>query len=252
MENPLELPAPEDPIQQVHDLARDLAYGAIHNIWAAEISVIMFGASEHWAAFSRGVEDSEVYPILKYLDQKWKNQQPSARLLLSFGYFLLIRQSEDSDFYLLTEKAFALLQKPATPPSVFISYRQVESSALGLLIESRLKLVDSNINVFIDKLIEPSEDLRERIHQAILQCRYFVCLLGPTTLENSPMVKEEIALARRLKRTVFPICHNGYKVDDNYRALLDDTKAFVIEPESAEEYELAMIKLLNGMGYSNL
>ncbi len=51
MENPLELPVPDDPIERVHALARDLAYGALHNEWQSEITMYQSGSWTHEPCF---------------------------------------------------------------------------------------------------------------------------------------------------------------------------------------------------------
>jgi hypothetical protein len=153
---------------------------------------------------------------------------------------------------LLTSKAFALLDAPITPPNVFISYKQEESSSLALLVEARLKLVERNIHIFIDKLFKGGDNLEGRIRSAIKDCRYFVCLLAPNTLVEPSWVKKEIGWALEEDCTIIPICHNGFRVGDGFPAELKNDYGIIVEKENAEQYELAMIKLLNSMDYSTI
>ncbi|MGQ9887991.1 MAG: toll/interleukin-1 receptor domain-containing protein [Aggregatilineales bacterium] len=120
----------------------------------------------------------------------------------SFGY---LKVSENGN-HVLTLRAFDLLRTPVTPPTIFISYRRNTSSALSLLIEARLKLVDRNINVFIDKLLEPGDEWHAELEARVRQSRYFVCLLAPKSLE-SKFVPNEItwALNEKQKRSDFLI-----------------------------------------------
>ncbi len=156
-----------------------------------------------------------------------------------------------------------------SPPALFISYKRSESSALGLLVEARLKLADSNINVFIDKELEPGDKWHGRLEKEVRQRPFFVCLLGPTSL-GSPYVRNEIRWAldeaEKSDTLIIPICHNNYLFDaelhpdltndaeeiDALVAQLAVNNAIVVNPENAEEYELAMLKLLNRLGYSNI
>ena len=38
MDNPLEQPAPDDPIERVHAFARDLAWGAVNGKWGSSFN----------------------------------------------------------------------------------------------------------------------------------------------------------------------------------------------------------------------
>ncbi|MBZ0304274.1 MAG: toll/interleukin-1 receptor domain-containing protein [Anaerolineae bacterium] len=265
MENPLELPVPDDPIEKIHALARDIAFGAAQKRWTAHLKVI--NAEQEGIIADNGLNNG--------LKPKWGDSPNhySVHLLTSFGY--LARSTSASylnqgeAYYDITEKAFSLLGHPATPSSVFISYKRGESSAFGLLIEARLKLVDSNIGVFIDKLLEPGDKWHAQLEERVRQSRYFVCLLGPKSL-GSIYVRNEIRWALdeadHSDTVIIPICHNRYSVGAELsdelgtdaaeiKALLPRlsvNNAIIVNPESAEAYELAIMKLLNKLGYSNI
>jgi hypothetical protein len=121
-----------------------------------------------------------------------------------------------------------------------------------LCVEASLKLKDQNINVFIDKLLNPGEGWEKQLEEAVRQSRYFICLIGPNTLD-SVVVRREIAWAHESsERVVIPLWHNGYKRDQRYDELFGDIQAIPIHNESAEAYELAIIKLLNRLEYSTI
>ncbi len=252
MDNPLKLPAPKEVIQQIHTLARDLAYGVITGLWSAKFYVMpAIGRNgEDWLGDDVIFED-DTDSLSRYLVDKWNDTPPRAYLMRSFEYFTISEVRDSGQInYLLTQKAFDLLQQPATLPSVFISYRQDQSSALGLLIEARLKIADSNAHIFIDKLLIPGDDWEKRLQDTIRQSRYFVCLLGAETLARSKMVYQEIQWAADAGCTMIAVCHGGYTIDALCPPELSRKQAIIIRQESAEEYELAMIKLLNSLGYS--
>lgn len=172
---------PEDYISRIRELARDLAFGVTNNWWGARFPIdLPFNGQ----AFSN------------WLGAKWKPKGsheniPSIDTLIAFGY------AEDTGNHLcrLTQRAYELLDKPATPPSVFISYRRSESSALGLLIEARLKMV-GNPNPFIDKNLVAGDEWHGELQAKVQNCRYFVCLIGKTTLD-SPMYSKKFSGHRK-------------------------------------------------------
>src|SRR5262249_7958909 len=140
------------------------------------------------------------------------------------------------------------LEKPTVAPSVFISYRRNQSSALGLLIVARLKAVGVP-NPFIDMVIDPGAEWHALLEKTIRQSRYFIALIGPGTLE-SPYVRNEIAWALITPdQVIIPCWHGGFNPGPDYPAALGTRNAIRLKEESAQEYELALIKLLNRMGY---
>ncbi|MBZ0295442.1 MAG: toll/interleukin-1 receptor domain-containing protein [Anaerolineae bacterium] len=281
MENPFEQSAPDDYLERIHAFARDLAYGVAVGLWGSKFFVNSNGNEENWKAEVKRV-GGQTDPFFKLKTTKWENKQPPLSTLISFGYLATddpppkfqgsTVQSPLSlpgrDFF-LTSKAFALLERPLTPPSIFISYKRNESSALGLLIEARLKLIDRNIQVFIDKLLEPGDKWHSELEEKVRQCHYFICLLGPKTL-GSEYVRREIwwALEEADKGNcvIIPVCHNEYNFGSELPDELHEQRAEIepllarlntnngatVFPERAEEYELAMIKIINKLGYSTI
>ena len=288
MENPLVLLVPDDPIKRVGEFARDLAYGAINGAWESTIVLHQHGNWSHDPTTM--IEGKESYSSEEMeFSSKWADEYPSPSLLFSFGYIERIAERGEKGImpspqiyaldefipspfeveYVLTPAAFALLEKPVTPPSVFISYRRSESSALGLLIESRLKRADPEINVFIDKELDPGDKWHGRLETEVRQRPFFVCLLGPTSM-GSHYVRNEILWAldeADISGTlIIPICHNGYNFGAKLPRKLQKEAVMInplvqrlsvhnaipVFPESADEYEQAMVRLLSRLGYSNI
>lgn len=266
MENLLEQAVPQDPIERVHRLARDLAYGATQGLWGAKFQV-NFMRGEEWYSLTylKGADSDQNF--LPYLEKCWNNEHPTSDLMESYGYLSLAERFESGNkSYLLTPKAFALLEKPTAPPSVFISYARRASSALALLVEARLKLADGNLRAFVDKDIPLGDDWQDVLRARIGASQYFICLLTLETLASEP-VRQEIALALENPACkIIPICHQGYhfnqtfpaaragerKIDAALVEVLSSKNALVVETESAARYEDAINRLLNRLGYSTV
>src|SRR5687768_14824304 len=133
MENPLQQPPSNDPIQRVHEFARDLAYGVASGLWNVPIVVSYVGSGQLAWNVDLGSIPESIDQFYEYVEKKWNDVPPSQYLMQSFEYFDLLRDSGSGDrMYLLTAKAFRLLEKPSRPPTVFISYKRDQSSALAL------------------------------------------------------------------------------------------------------------------------
>ena len=248
MDNPLEQPAPEDPIARVHAFARDLAWGATHGMWGSGFGYNPRIVGKSWRTLTfENVTHQKNFT--EYLNCKWDYDPPDSNLIRSFGFFELEGRGDFA--YLLTPKAFALLEKPAIPPKIFISYRHAESSAFALLIEARLKNKDPDISVFIDKAIQKGEDWEERIKKAVETSGVFICLLGPDFAE-SDMMSMEIDWAEQSGSRLIAILHNNFNDEENCPANLKKKQWIKVQDESAEEYEVAVGKLLNALEYSTL
>jgi hypothetical protein len=239
MENPFQQQAPADVLARVRELARDLAYGVTLGLWHSRLQwqqLLNPDISKHSKIFA------------EYLGPKWNNEFPSEYLLLSFGYFSDYAGEPGRSTYLLTEKAFQLLERPSAPPSVFISYRRSESSAFGLLVEARLRLA-GNPNPFLDKNLVPGDEWNAQLKQHIQRSRYFVCLIGQTTLESS-YVLQEIEWAAESDCTLISVWHNGAHMNDAVPEILQTRHAIRVTEENALGYETAVNQLLNSLGYS--
>jgi hypothetical protein len=158
-----------------------------------------------------------------------------------------------------------LLEAPYTPPSVFISYARPHSSAFGLLVVARLQQVGLN-NPYIDMDIDPGDKWREDIEEKISGCQYFALLISPAsrkeindgvivelaTLER-PNVQHEVRLARETAATIVPIWHNGFVSEKDYPdefQWLAELNAIRVVEENPEQYQSAVDKLRNLMGYA--
>jgi len=164
-----EPPPVSDFVNRVRFCAKALAYGAVNDLWEPRIIVrhdgwSQSGASEYGARFNYYFNGKVPEEPLDYVRTiyTWSTHYPRISFLESFDYVEHIDKSRpDSsdmlafinhyDAYLLTSKAFELLETPLTPPKIFISYRRGVSTVLGLLIESRLKALSSDLHPFIDK-----------------------------------------------------------------------------------------------------
>ncbi|MCC6896036.1 MAG: toll/interleukin-1 receptor domain-containing protein [Anaerolineae bacterium] len=265
MDNPLQQTAPTDPLERVHTFARDLAYGAAQGKWGTKFQV-NFMRGEEWYSLTylQGVDSDANF--IPYIEQKWENANPTSDLLESYGYLTVVERFESGNkSYLLTPKAFALLEKPTIPPAVFISYARRTSSALALLIEARLKLEDRSLRAFIDKDIPLGDEWRDVLEARISASQYFICLLTMDTLLSKP-IAEEIEIALRTPTCkIIPICHNGYRFSTPFLADLGEraisagmidalaTKnALVVDTESAASYEDKVNRLLSRLGYSTI
>ena len=246
MDNPLEQPAPEDPIARVHAFARDLAWGVAHGKWGTGFGV-MRSAGEETLHVLRG----PIEHFGKYRREKWEDNPPSCEMLQTFGYLGLGIEttSRGNPTFLLTEKAFALLDKPAVPPKIFISYKQSESSAFAMLVEARLTHANPELGIFIDKSIRGGERWANRIQQAIKNCDYFICIFGPETPESEG-VRKELDLALECNKHILLLTHRGYKMLPD--GLSEIHRCAEILKENADGYEIAILRLFRDMGYPTL
>ncbi len=244
MQNPLELPPPDDAVERIHTLARDLAWGAVNKMWGAMISVTPHGV------FWIGYNSESSQKVGEYLAHKWRGKHPSPDFLIAFGYLAFKNEANYGTDYLLTEKAFLLLEKPISTKA-FISYNRAESSAFALLVLARLKA--ASVDAFLDLTgLAPGEDWRERLENEVKTREHFVCLVGPQTLA-SPYARDEITWALESGRHTIPIWHNGFRLNaDDHTELANflNRNAIIVENENAKAYNNAVIELLNYFGFT--
>jgi TIR domain len=250
MENPLLSPLPADPIQRIHDYARDLAYLGVHS--ELNYGALIFDTRE-LHQFYEDSSDSQRRFVEKWGEYGPNLHAPPFPTLESFGYINRILDAENNTkSYQLTQKAFTLLDKPAAPPSVFISYRHQESSTFALLIEARLQL-RGGAGVFVDRDIPGGDDWWAHIQQQIAESKVFIVLLGKTALDPRSWLVKELELATNAKCRIIPIWHNGHTLAaqklTTCPAILDVNHGYTVMEESALAYDTAVIWLLNTLGY---
>lgn len=239
MDDPRLLPPPDDFLGRIRALALDLAYG----FTVGDFPSAFDPTGQGRVLWSGAGEVNKVETFNKYMSQKWQGAYPSLKDVLVLGYLIL-----DGSHYIISQKALELLEKPATPPTVFISYKRSESAALGLLTVARLKMAGVP-NPFIDMQIDPGDLWHSELEHRIKEAEYFVSLLAPTTLE-SKYVRKEIQWAIDAQKVIIPIWHNGFAGNDDFFPELGTFNAIRIKEESAAEYDLAMTLLLNRLGYA--
>lgn len=248
MANPLELNAPTDPIDRLRHFARDLAYGALTKRWPSEIR-LWFGEKVQFA----GQDGSE--ELTQLGAEKYSGDMPDFSLLQIMGYLAIVPEGNRIAYLKLTQKAFDLLEEPPAPPSVFISYGRKQSSAFGLLIESRLSQV--GVRPFIDRSIDPGDAWHHHLTQMVKGSTVVVALLAPGTL-NSPYVREELQWAVEGQQRAIPIWHGGFTytpgeiagIPDWLETFITSKHAIRVIEESAEAYHDAVEKLINRLGYT--
>jgi hypothetical protein len=246
-------PPPTDEHQRrIVFFTRCLAYGVLKGLWSPR-----FAYDGEWIAAE---ENRHQLHLKRYLEKNWSSAPPSVSFLEVFEY---IRPDGGTTYvkgvsrptYILTPAAFDLLQEPATPPSVFIAYKRDESSALGLLLVARMKMVGVP-NPFIDMNIAPGAEWQAQLQRIIEQAEYCIVLIAPTTLD-SEYVCQEIAWAQQSGAQLIPIWHSGFHQRSDFgryapwlQNFLNTTNAIIIRNESAADYENAVTLLLNRLGYS--
>jgi hypothetical protein len=239
MNNPFEQPPPTEILDRVREFARDLAYGATLGLWHTKI---------RWQQLFNPEISNTSKVFAQHLGPKWGTEFPSEFLLLSFGYLKEYGDESTHSVYLLSDKAFQLLEQPSSAPDVFISYRRSESSAFGLLVEARLRLA-GNPNPFIDKNLVPGSEWNAQLKQQIERSRYFIALIGKTSLA-SPYVRQEIEWAIESNCTIISVLHNGAHMDESAPESLKNRHAITVTAENALGYETAVNQLLNSLGYA--
>lgn len=232
-------PLSNSSMTRIRVLAKELAEGAIEEVWGASIPT-----------FRGGINDPAV---LTYLTQRWGDSPPNLDLLIHNGYLLFDAKRQDSSQAMLhiTKAAFDLLEE-VEPSSIFISYRREDSSAFALLILSRLKA--EGLDAFLDLAIQPGVNWRTHIQDEIVARDHLILLLGKQTL-RSDIVLEEVDWALQSGSNIIPIWHNHYayqpdefhlprEIDDALR----NTHTIRVLEESALGYNNAIIELLNRFG----
>ena len=118
-------------------------------------------------------------------------------------------------------------------PSLIDIRRRIRSTKSTQQITKAMKMVSSS------KL--------RRAQERIVNSRYFICLIGATTLESA-QVRHEIDWACEAGCSIISLWHGGEI--DAAPPTLRDRHAILVKAESALDYEVAINQLLNALGYS--
>ncbi len=199
---PIDLPVPDDPVQRVRRLARDLAWGALHGLWQPRFMIYEEHAWGHAWLFHPG-DGFDGYVKM------WGDNLPEIYLLEALGY---LAKTAESD-WLLSDKAFKLIEEDR-PEAIFVSYRRSVSSALAMLIAAELRV--EGFRPFLDiRSIALGDEWHAILESRVRQSNIFIPVIGPTTLE-SDYVKEEVewALENETARRIIPIVHAGFTPAD--------------------------------------
>lgn len=242
MEERSKIPIPKGDVAWVKLLAKELAIGAVRQLWSPEFLINFFGGG-------RALIQDET--LRSYFGSRWYEYELGnvSSLLLRQGYLMRI---DGSDWLTPTEKAFDLLEE-TEPYNIFISYRRLDSSALALLVLARLK--EDSLVPFVDMALEAGGNWHADLEERIKACDYFIILLGKDTL-NSDMTVKEIQWALEYKKPIIPIWHGGFEIHDLRRKAtppevvdaVQQTNAIRVTDESASGYNSAIVELLNRFG----
>jgi hypothetical protein len=239
----LRRPIPKPPLERLRLFARELAEGAIDELWRVEIGFVIDRHRPPPAGLRSPDFGSEAFN--RYLERRWRNQPPNWYVMQQLGYVQLY-----PDMLEIRTAAFALLDDHQ-PSSVFISYRRKDSSAFALLVRDRLRA--HQIDAYLDMELRPGSFWRDSIHHEIRTREMLVMLIGHETLA-SEMVQQEIVWALDADVTIVPIWHNGFTyppaipVPPKIDYALTYTHTIRVLEESARAYHNALIDLLAQFG----
>ena len=256
---PFSYPVPADSMSRALAFARELAAGAIDERWGTRFEVKAIGGGKYdWTDIHLGS-----YLFRQYLEQKWNNETPNPNLLASLGYLIMQTHTINppgggtpypkTDFT-LSRDAYNLLSQ-AQPVSIFISYRNRDSSAFALLLLSRMR--DVGLEPFLDMTSLRGGDKWDTVlKDKVKSAGAVVCLMGHTTLE-SEYIRQEVKLAHDSGVRIIPVFHNGYTDTDLRRAMhegdetatiLESRQGIVVQNERSLDYDSAIRELLNALG----
>ena len=236
----LQLKVPKENVAQIHEFAKDLAVGYDEGVWGPDALVSTHPTLKDEWYFNKGGETFD-----KFYDEKWGDNAPNFYSLYTMSFLTHLT----GDTYGLTERALRLVDEPATPPNVFISYKRSESSAFALLLEARIKY-ETTATPFMDKSIEPGDDWHPQLEEKVKSSETFICVMGPSTMD-SPYVQNEIRWAQNgeQNKLIIPVWHNEYD-GSHEKDPLQGKQAVIVESENALDYDSALNQILNRLEYS--
>lgn len=238
LEERVKIPIPDGDVLWVKLLAKELVLGVYRKLWSSTIQV----------DYSDDVP-GEVAPIGReltgYLKKRWGDRHIGHRLELLRGHGYI-------DHGTLTQAAFDLIEE-AEPYNIFISYKRSESSALALLVNTKLK--EHSLDPFVDMALEAGGNWHAELEERIRDCDYFIVLLGEKTLASTMTIKE-IEWAIQYEKKVIPVWHSEFclssdkweYVNPKVKDTIKQTNAIRVIEESASDYNRAIVELLNRFG----
>lgn len=238
-----EITIPDGDVLWVKLLAKELVLGVYRKLWHSTISIMQ--------SDDIGGEFVPVGDLAEYLEKRWKDRHIGHRLQLLQGHGY-IHYNGSGKGYTLTKAAFDLIDE-AEPYNVFISYKRSESSALALLINTKLK--EHSLVPFVDMALEAGGNWHADLEERIRDCDYFIILLGKKSLASTMTIKE-IEWAIQYEKKVIPVWHSGFDldseqwkdVDSKVKDAIKQTNAIRVIEESASDYNRAIVELLNRFG----
>lgn len=231
---------PSGDVAHIKLLAKELALGVHRGLWRPIIHIMGSPLTPHDKILGN------------YLDRRWESRHKVLHyleLLQGYGYIEYLGLDEE---YRLTTVAFDLINE-AEPYNIFISYKRSESSALALLVNTKLK--EHSLVPFVDMALEAGGNWHAELEGRIRDCDYFIVLLGEKTLASDMTIKE-IAWAIQYKKKVIPVWHSEFclssdkwnDVDSKVKEAIQRTNAIRVIEESASDYNRAIVELLNRFG----
>ena len=231
---------PSGNVLWVHLLAKELALGVHKELWRHTF----------WA--DRGRHISATSDLYRYFEERWKATDVSFYLGLLQSHEYIVERPDRVGLYKITRVAFDLLDE-TEPYNIFISYKRSESSALALLVNTKLK--EHSLVPFVDMALEAGGNWHADLEDRIKDCDYFIILLGEKTLASTMTIKE-IEWAIKYEKRVIPVWHSGFDldsdqwkdVDSEVKDTIQRTNAIRVIEESASDYNRAIVELLNRFG----
>ena len=237
LEERSKIPIPSNEPARIRLLAKELALGVQAGLWKRTLDDVILESRKQY--LQRRWD-------MKFLSNEW---QVKAEQLRGYGY---LEEYNTFDGGKLTKVAFDLIEESESY-NIFISYRRLDSSALALLVLARLK--DHELVPFVDMALEAGGNWHADLEEMIQKNDYFIILLGNDTLSSTITVKE-IGWALEYDKTIIPIWHSGFDLNDDKWAEIDQeikdaiqqTNAIRVTDESASGYNTAIVELLNRFG----
>ncbi len=250
LEERRQIPIPDGDVARIKLLAKELVLGVYRKLWSSTIQT----ARSDTVSGEVTPRDGE---LANYFEIRWGDHHSwedhhighHLQLLQGHGY---IHYNGPRKGYTLTKAAFDLIDE-AEPYNVFISYKRSESSALALLVNTKLK--EHSLIPFVDMALKAGGNWHAELEERIRDCDYFIVLLGEKTLASTMTIKE-IEWAIQYEKKVIPVWHSEFclssdkweYVNPKVKDAIKQTNAIRVIEESASDYNRAIVELLNRFG----